>query len=131
MHLFRRAGTSNALFFNGVQEDLVTRDFTVKYLDWIADRIVELSCFPSPRKLTQGGDDLHLESGHPWWKMSARDRQKFLLPLATDIWDTHGNSGAADRNYHSDINTRPRIANYWNDGFTYQVNSLVKHSYEC
>lgn len=93
---------------NGVLEDMVTPSYAAELKSVLEVR----SQVPVIRPRVQVTTGIHPESGHDWWRMSARYAIAMQYPQHLEIWNSLAGSTADDREYNEDIRSRPFLANH-------------------
>lgn|GEM_PF-878779 len=92
---------------NDVQEDFITPKYAWSAAQYVLDRLQY-----SVAMARSDSAEVHAESGHPWWKMSARTWLQSRLEDHPEIWDSLSNDGSPDGQEKDDIRARPLFANY-------------------
>lgn len=115
-------------FFNRISQNWETRrpvmngmqeDFTTPLYAWTAaQNVIDRLHFPVVMARSDRMD-AHIESGHPWWKMSARTWLQSQFPDNPVIWDSLPNENDPDGEEDDDIRARPLFANHV--GATYSL----------
>jgi len=103
---------------NGMQEDFVTPYFARDVSTQIINK-AHLSVAKARTNVTT----IHVPSGHPWWKMSARTWLENQYPSNPDIWNSLPNATGPDAQESNDIRARPLFANHVNANYSLHIHT--------
>ncbi len=103
---------------NGIQEDFITPYFA---RDVSADIVNKAKLnIAKPRS---NGTTVHVASGYPWWKMSARTWLESQLPNNPEIWNSLANDTDPNGQEDDDIRARPLFARYVNATYSLHIHT--------
>jgi len=92
---------------NGIVEDDITPAYAAEL-----KTLLETRGSRTVHRMRSIGEDVHEDSGHPWWQLSARYNLAALLPEQTDVWHSLPNATGNLRERDEDIRSRPLYANH-------------------